>query len=265
MALFVRGDSHAEGQEPSPEFSAEAIEFFELNVRPMLVEHCYECHSADASELQAGLRLDSRLAMLEGGDSGPAVVPHQPDESLLIDAVRYGSFEMPPTGKLSDEEVAHLVQWVELGSPWPAEESASGTSPPDEQIDWENVRGEHWAWRPVERPSPPDVEGSEWAVNPIDQFVLARLDEAGLQPAPLADPRILARRIYLDLIGIPPTPEQSETFVAACEVDHQSAVRQLVDELLASPMYGQRWARHWLDVARYSDGHGGFQIGRAHV
>ncbi len=258
VAVLFTGSHHVGAQEPAPEFSTEAIEFFELNVRPLLVEHCYECHSADASELQAGLRLDSRAAMLDGGDSGSAMVPHQPEESLLIDAVRYQTFEMPPAGKLSDQEIAQLVRWMELGAPWPAEESDSDSSSQAEEIDWSNVRSGHWAWQPVERPSLPEVRDTEWAINSIDQFVLARLEAAELQPAPVTEPRILVRRIYLDLIGILPTPEQSQAFIDACSIDHPAAVSELVDELLASPLYGQRWARHWLDVARYSDGYGGF-------
>jgi cytochrome c553 len=236
--------------------TAEQLEFFENKVRPVLVTHCYSCHSAETSKLKAGLRLDSRAAILKGGDTGPAVVPGQPEESLLIQAVRYKDEDtaMPPKERLPQAQVADLETWVRMGSPWPetAPEVARETK---EGIDWARLRQEHWAFRKVARPEPPDLKDASWVSNPIDRFVLARLRTAGLEPSRPAEKPTLLRRAYLDLTGLPPTPEQVAAFVNNPSPD---AFTQVVDALLASPQYGERWGRHWLDVARYSDGLGGF-------
>lgn len=252
-----------------PIFSSEQIEFFESQVRPLLVQHCYECHSSDAAELQAGLYVDSREAMLKGGDSGAAVVAGKPAESLLISAVKYQGTEMPPDRKLEQRQIDALTKWVEMGAPWPQVTSSPGTPAPESKrdwskFDWGGARRAHWAWQPVRRPDVPEVDVGTPHVsvfNSIDNFVIERRSQAGLQSAPPAETNILARRIYNDLIGIPPTPEQMKAFASAESVDRQHAVETLVNELLESPMYGQRWARHWLDVARFSDGRGGFLEG----
>jgi cytochrome c553 len=236
--------------------TAEQIEFFENKVRPVLVAHCYACHSAEASKLKAGLRLDSRAAILKGGDTGPAVVPGQPDESLLIQAVRYKDEDtaMPPKERLPQAQVTDLETWVRMGSPWP--ETAPGEAREmKEGFDWVRLRQEHWAFRKVAKPEPPALEDTSWVHNPIDRFVLARLRTAGLEPSQPAEKSTLLRRAYLDLTGLPPTPEQVAAFVTDPSPD---AFAQVVDALLASPQYGERWGRHWLDVARYSDGLGGF-------
>jgi len=238
------------------DFSAEDIEFFESKVRPLLVEHCYDCHSTDASSLRAGLYVDSREGMINGGDSGPAALAGKPDESLLIEAVRYKSHEMPPDQKLPEAEIEVLVKWVEKGMPWPQVTTSPGQSVAEKNIDWDAARKSHWAWHPVVRPDVPST-GSEQP-HPVDAFVEARRQAAGIPSGPPADASILARRMYVDLVGVPPTPQQVADFTAAVEEDRDKAVASLIDGLLASPLYGQRWGRHWLDVARFSDGFGGF-------
>ena len=258
FSALAAGVEIAEGE---VQFTAEQIEFFESQIRPVLVEHCYECHSTDAAELQAGLYVDSRDGLLSGGESGPAVVAGQPDESLLIASVKYESNEMPPDRKLNPRQIEAFIKWVEMGSPWPQVTSSPGvpaasTATQWADFDWAAARASHWAWQSVQRPDIPPAD--ERGENPIDNFVAAQRAKAGLRAAASAAPAILARRIYIDLVGIPPTPEQLQAFATAAAVDRRRAVESLVDQLLKSPMYGQRWARHWLDVARYSDGQGGF-------
>ena len=243
------------------QFSPEQIEFFEMHVRPLLVERCYECHSGDARELKADLYVDSRQGLIQNDQSGPVVVPGKPEESPLIAAVRYESVEMPPDGKLTASEIAALTRWVEMGAPWPQITSIARvdheSNSKSKEIDWEKARASHWAWQPVVQPEVPSF-ASESPTHEIDRFVIARREEARLSSRSPARPAILVRRIFLDLVGVPPTPLQAQSFVAAAAENRQSAVVALVDELLESPLYGQRWARHWLDVARYSDGAGGF-------
>ena len=238
------------------DFSAQDIEFFEGKVRPLLVKHCYDCHSTDAEKLQAGLYVDSREGMIKGGDNGPAAIVGKPDESLLIDAVKYKSYEMPPDKKLADNEIEILEKWVKKGLPWPEVTTSPGHVVAEQAIDWAEAQKSHWAWQPVQRPEVPS-SGSP-PQHPIDAFISVRRDAAGIQAAVPADAAILARRIHLHLVGIPPTPQQVSDFTTAVATDRDKAVANLVDELLASPLYGQRWGRHWLDVARYSDGFGGF-------
>ena len=242
-------------------FTPEQIQFFETDVRPILVAKCYECHSTDAEEVQAGLYVDSRRGLLQGGETGPAIVEGKPDESPLIAAIRYESTEMPPDGKLSGRHIKILIRWVEMGAPWP--EFTTSPAPPvtGGEIDWSAARESHWAWQPVKKPALPHIRPG-LGRHPIDAFVAARRRETGVAPNPPVAPAQLARRIFVDLIGILPTPEQIAHFVDAVGVDRNQAINQLVDQLLDSPKYGQRWARHWLDVARYSDGHGGFLDGQ---
>lgn len=245
---------------PAP--TAEQIEFFEAKVRPLLVEHCFECHSSETKKLKGGLKLDSRDAILKGGDSGAGVVPGDSAKSSIVDAVRWKSFEMPPKGKLSADQIEILAKWVDSGAPWPpqAEPTTANTTVNE---NWEDLRTQHWSWKPIKKPPLPEVKDSHWAINEIDRFVLASLEANGLKPAPPADPRTLVRRIYFDLIGLPPSPEKIDAFVTAAESNRTAALTALVDELLNSPHYGERWGRHWLDVARYSDGFGGFLDGAA--
>lgn len=232
--------------------SAEGIEFFEKHVRPLLAEHCYECHSVDAKRVEASLLLDSLQGHLKGGDSGPAIVSGDPNSSLLIEAVRFESYEMPPKGKLPDEDIKVLVQWIEMGTPWP-DEPAPTADGALEKFDLEERKSEFWVWQPIVDPEPPAVANTTWPRTAIDQFILTKLEAAGLEPAPDADPRAILRRIYLDLIGLPPTPEDIEQFVNDAS---PNALERVVDRLLESKHFGERWGRHWLDLVRYAESRG---------
>ena len=234
--------------------SADAeMRFFEERVRPLLATHCFECHAGD--EFEGDLRLDSRGGLLAGGWSGPAVVPGDPDASLLLEAVRYESYEMPPDAPLPAADVAVLAKWVELGAPWPGANDAPPVrekSPGDRFTDEDRA---WWALRPLSDPAPPaaDPGFGHWARNGIDRFVQAKLREAGLAPAPEADRVTLIRRVTQDLTGLPPTPAQIDAFLADRRPD---AYERLVDRLLADPAHGERWAGHWLDLVRYADSDG---------
>ena len=221
--------------------TAEQVRFFETSVRPMLAEQCLKCHGS--KKQWAGLRLDSRVAILRGGDSGAAVVPGKPGESLLIRAVRHEdeNLKMPEDGKLSDRQIADLVRWVEMGVPFP-EASQTGTRTRDPN---------HWAFQPPTDQPIPAVRAS--VASPIDAFILAKLQEHNLTLTPPADKRTLIRRLTFDLTGLPPTPSEIEAFLADERAD---AFARLVDRLLDSTAYGERWGRHWLDVARYADSNG---------
>jgi hypothetical protein len=226
---------------------AQGIELFEQKIRPVLVERCYQCHSADAEEIQSNLVLDSRESVRRGGDTAPAVVPGKPEESLLLEAIRYQGLEMPPDGKLPDRVIADFERWIALGAPDPRDESTSATERP--AIDVEAGKS-HWAFQPPERHEPPAVQNAAWVQRPIDAFLLARLEEAGLEPSPVADRRTLIRRVTFDLIGLPPTPQEVDDFVNDASPD---AYERVVARLLDSPHYGERWARLWLDIARYAE------------
>ena len=222
--------------------ASEGEAFFEKEVRPLLAEHCGKCHGA--TKQWGELRLDSAEALKKGGENGPVIVPGKPDESRLIEAVRYkGETQMPPDGPLGAAQVAVLEKWVQLGAPWPA------TAVP---ADLERLKKHqsHWAFQSVANPAPPAVSDPTWCATPVDAFIRDRLDRAGLPPSAAADRRTLIRRVTYDLTGLPPTPEQVEAFVADADSE---AYRKLVERLLESPQYGEQWARHWLDVARYSD------------
>jgi mono/diheme cytochrome c family protein len=217
-----------------------AVEFFEKNVRPVLSENCHSCHGPQKQK--AGLRLDSAAAVGKGGETGPVITPGNPDASRLIKAVRQtdDDFKMPPKGKLTDAQIADLAAWVKMGAPWPAEAT---TTP--------NPAKDHWAFRPVMAPAIPDLKSE--SRNPIDAFVRAKLAEKGLALSPPADRVTLIRRLTQDLHGLPPTPAEIDAFVNDPDPD---ADAKLLDRLLASPRYGERWGRHWLDVARYADSKG---------
>ena len=228
--------------------TAEQIEFFEDKVRPVLAEHCYSCHSDKAEKVKGGLRLDTRETLLKGGTAGPVIVPGDAEASRLIKAVRYTDpdLQMPPKDKkLSAEQIASLETWVKMGAPDPR--IAPG---PRSLTDIAEARARHWAFQPVQDPAPPKVKKPRWVQTPVDAFVLAKLEQKQLKPAPPADRRTLIRRISYDLIGLPPTPEEVEAFL---KDQRPEAYAQLVERLLASPHYGERWGRYWLDVARYAD------------
>ena len=254
--VFLTGHVVQAADGNTPRFTAGQIEYFETKVRPLLVEHCHQCHSEKAKSIKGGLRLDDRAMILKGGDSGATIIPGKPSESLLVKAVHWQTVEMPPKGKLKDAEIATLENWIQMGAPWP-DAPAQALNHATRVYDWAKWRS-HWAFRPVVKPALPPNADTGWSNNDIDRFVFAKLRDAGLKPALPASPEVLVRRIYFDLIGLPPSPKQVDAFVAEAHRDRKNAVRKLVDDLLASPHYGERWGRHWLDVARYSDGHGGF-------
>jgi len=222
--------------------------FFESAVRPLLVRNCTQCHGPKKQE--SGLRLDSRAGMLAGGESGPAIVPGEPDESLLIEAIRYESFEMPPSGQLKEGQITTLTRWISLGAPWPDH------TPLLRPSDAEKFSGEDrawWAFQPLARPEVPEPIDDSWSRNEIDRFVMVRMFSEGLSPADEANPAVLARRLYFDLTGLPPSPKELAAFLSD---DAPNAYERLVDTLLESPAYGERWARHWLDLVRYADSDG---------
>lgn len=227
------------------------IEFFEKRIRPLLVENCFNCHSADNGG-KGGLRVDDRLGLIEGGGRGPGITPGKPEESLLIKAVRHqGGLEMPPKKQLSEEQIADLEKWIRDGAAWPAVEVPSDLGKPKPEYD--QLRKEHWAWQPLTDVSPPQIINETFAFNNIDRFIWAKLAEKGLQPVPDADRLALIRRVTFDLTGLPPTPEDISSFV---EDTANDAFEKVVDRLLKSPAYGERWARHWLDIARYGESTG---------
>lgn len=222
-------------------------EFFENRIRPVLSANCAACHGTAAL---SGLRMDSREHLLKGGLRGPAIVPGDPDKSLLIQAVRYeGDIKMPQGNKLKPAEIADLTEWIRKGAVWPETQGAQGSSgTPDGGIPAE--RRKFWSFQPLKMPSVPSVKNARWPKNDIDRFILSRLELESMRPVAPADRRTLIRRVYYDLIGLPPTPEQVEAFVKDASPQAYSVI---IDELLASPRYGEKWGRHWLDVARFGE------------
>ncbi len=230
---------------------AEAIEFFERSVRPLLVNRCIECHDGETQE--AGLRLDAGAHALKGGDSGAVIVPGKPEASPLIAAISYqGQIQMPPDGKLEDDEIATLTRWVQLGAHWPAEEQtpAAESKPAEPKDAYADIRASHWAFQPIQHPKLPVIQNEAWVQKPIDRFILKQLEEGDLSPTKPASRRVLLRRLYFDLIGLPPTMEEIERFESS---DDPTAIERVVDQLLDSSQHGEHWARAWLDVARYAD------------
>jgi hypothetical protein len=227
------------------------IAFFERKIRPVLVESCYECHSEGADKIKGGLLLDSRAGVEEGGFTGAAITPGNPDASLLIEALRHTSEDvaMPPKKKLPPEVIADFETWVSMGAPDPRITDTVASVRAKESIDWDAART-WWAFQPLTQPALPEVKQANWPVNAIDRFILARLEAVQLAPAAAADKRALIRRATYDLTGLPPTPDDITAFL---NDDQPEAFARVVDRLLASPRYGERWGRHWLDVVRYAD------------
>jgi hypothetical protein len=243
VALMLSSARMAQAAEPDPA----TVEHFERKVRPLLVSRCGECHGA--VKQKAGLRLDSAAGLTRGGDSGAVVVPGDPEKSRLIQAVRYhGDLKMPPKGKLSAAEISDLVVWVKAGAIWPKARVGSNVAGQDA-----GKEKTFWAFQPIRDVQPPTVRDNSWPRSPLDRFILAGLESHGLRPAPPADRRTLLRRATFDLIGLPPTPEEVAAFLAD---DRPNAFARVIDRLLASPHYGERWGRRWLDVARYADSNG---------
>ena len=244
----------------SPEISdTTGVDFFEKKIRPVLADKCYKCHSADAEKVKGGLLLDSREGMRRGGDSGPAVVPGNLKESLLIEAIHYGNkdFAMPPKksgGKLGDEIIKDFEKWIAMGAPDPREEKKAGASAKTaaKTYDYEKAK-EWWAWKPPVKPSVPTVKNSAWPRADTDKFLLAAMEAKGITPVADADRLTLIRRVYFDLVGVPPSLPEVDAFLKDKSSD---AYLKVVDRLLASPQFGERWGRHWLDVARFAESSG---------
>jgi hypothetical protein len=234
------------------EFSQTDIEFFENKVRPLLVANCLKCHGDNEEKLRGGLHLTSRAELIKGGDSGPAIVPGKPDESLLIASVRYEDFEMPPKGKLKDGEIEILVQWIKKGAPDPRK---TRQVVPSHTIDIEQGK-QFWAFVPRKNIQPPAPKNSTWPDSPIDQLILQRLETEGITPVQDANRETLIRRAYIALAGLPPTLAQIDAFVGDPD-DIEIAFTKVVEKLLQSSEFGERWGRHWLDVVRFAESSGG--------
>ncbi len=228
-------------------FSPRQIAFFEQRIRPVLVKHCYKCHSQKAKEVQGELYLDTRQGLLEGGQSGPAIVPGKPEESLLLEALRWESLEMPPEEKLPERVIRDFERWIRMGAPDPRTGKVVR-----KKMDVSQGRT-YWAFQPPRKWPLPQVRDSSWPSDPVDYFILARLEAAGLRPVEDADPATLIRRVSFDLTGLPPRPEDVEAFLAEPTLENYA---RYVDRLLASVEFGQRWAQHWLDVARFGESTG---------
>jgi Protein of unknown function (DUF1553)/Protein of unknown function (DUF1549)/Planctomycete cytochrome C len=246
VAVLLGGLSRRAG---ATDPAAQDIEFFEKTIRPLLAANCYECHSTNHKK-RGGLLLDSRAGFMKGGDTGPVVVPGKPDESLIIKAVRQidPELKMPKGGKLTDQQVANLEAWVAMGAPWPSDKGSVILKSFDLK-----ERATHWSLQPIRTPSPPKVKNDAWCKSPIDCFLLAKLEEARLEPAAPADRRTLIRRVTFDLTGLPPTPEEIDAFLKDQAPD---AFAKVVDRLLESSHYGERWGRHWLDLVRFAETYG---------
>ena len=246
------GEAAGRGRLPRPPSRPSRRRFFEAKIRPVLATQCGKCHASTAEKLRGGLRLDSREGLRHGGDSGPAIVPGNPDESLLIRAIRYRDEElrMPPKAKLPDAVIADFEAWVKMGAPDPRTGPAGVAARPS--VDLAKGR-EFWSFRPPKKSAPPAVKRADWPRGDIDRFLLAALEARGLAPVADADRPRLLRRVTFDLIGLPPTPEELDAFLAD---DSPDAFAKVVDRLLASPRFGERWGRHWLDVARFAESSG---------
>ena len=227
--------------------TTESLAFFEKKIRPVLVEHCYKCHSASSEKVKGGLLLDTRDGIRKGGESGHAVVPGDLKESLLISALKHDDFEMPPKKMLPAAVIADFEKWIQDGAADPRRATHLVAKP--DSIDIEAGR-KHWAYQPLRTPAIPEVTDVAWPANDIDRFILARLESAGLQPGADAKKITLVRRLYFDLIGLPPTPEEIARFV---DDKSPKAYENIVDRLIKSPRFGERWGRHWLDVVRYAE------------
>jgi hypothetical protein len=232
----------------------EQLVFFEKNIRPVLVKECYSCHATTAEKIRGSLTLDTRDGIRKGGETGPAVVPGDVKKSLLIQALRqvHDELKMPPKKKLAEDVIADFEKWIAMGAPDPRE---GPTKVAKYEIDIEKGR-KFWSFQPLQRPTPPAVKDVAWPKGDIDSFLLAELEAKGLRPVADADPRTLLRRLYFDLIGLPPAPEEVEAFVTEYGAKPQAALEAVADRLLASPQFGERWGRHWLDVARYAESSG---------
>ncbi len=234
--------------------TAEQVAFFEKSIRPVLVRECYSCHATTAQKIRGGLTLDTREGLRKGGDSGAVIVPGDAKKSLLIQALHHAEDvkPMPPKKQLADEVVADFEKWIAMGAPDPRDRATKVTRG---EIDIESGR-KFWAFQAPKKSTPPTVKDTAWPMSDIDRYLLAEMEAKGLKPSADADPRTLLRRLSFDLTGLPPTPEEIDAFVKAYAAKPQTAVEEAVDRLLASAQFGERWGRHWLDVARFAESSG---------
>jgi hypothetical protein len=255
VLVIVVDAAAASAQSPS----ADDLKFFENKIRPVLVKHCYACHSQDAKEVGGKLLLDTHAGLRKGGESGPTLIEGKPDESLLIQALQYDGLQMPPEEPLPEAVINDVKEWIRRGAPDPRQPKKLVRQRDGSTIVRDEVL---WSLQPKQIPPVPEVQNVEWCRDPLDRFVLARIEAANLQPTSNAEPAKLVRRLYFDLLGLPPTKKEVDQFIA----DHQRrgvvAVSALVDHLLASPQFGERWGRFWLDVARYGESNGNDGLGR---
>ena len=249
--LILNGMGMAQDQKLTPNQEA----FFETRIRPVLVKECYGCHSSKTGQVRGGLLLDTREGTHVGGDSGPAVVPTSLDDSLLWNAINYEDYRMPPGGKLADDVIDDFRQWIEMGAPDPRDIQVDQVQGTISDADIESGK-QFWSFVRPRRPQTPTVERSSWPRTEIDHFVLSKLEAAGLQPSADAKPATLLRRMSFDLVGLPPTPEQARNFSRQWKKDPDEAIASAVDRMLESSAFGERWGRHWLDVARYAESSG---------
>jgi Protein of unknown function (DUF1553)/Protein of unknown function (DUF1549)/Planctomycete cytochrome C/EF hand len=239
---------------PDKPITADQLAFFEKSIRPVLIKECYSCHSADAEKVKGNFLLDTRDGIRKGADNGPAVVPFDAKRSVVIKALKHvdEDLAMPPKKKLDDSVIADFEKWIAMGAPDPRDGSAKVAK---NEIDIEKGR-QFWAFQPVKKPTAPTVKDASWPKSDIDRYILASLEAKGLKPVADADARTLLRRVYFDVIGLPPTPEDTELFVKEYAAKPQAALEAVVDKLLVSPQFGERWGRHWLDVARFAESSG---------
>ena len=256
VILTLGGLSVSASPAADPTFTSVQLAFYDKEVLPLLKANCLKCHGDDPKKLKAGLALTSRVAILKGGDTGPAFEAGKVEESLLVKAVRYkneeSGYNMPPAGKLADAQIEVIVKWVTIGLPFPSGDADAG-------VHVEKPKGadkNYWAFKPVVKPATPAVKDAAWVKTPIDAFVLSKLEARGLTPVAPADARALVRRMTYDMTGLPPTPAEIAEFEVAVGRNRESAVAQLIDRLLASPAYGEKWGRHWLDVVRFAETNG---------
>lgn len=254
LALLL-GRSEA-AEVPVEHLSTEQINFFEARIRPVLVRECYSCHSNKTGSIRGGLRLDTRDVMREGGESGPAIVPGNLEESLLYGAITHQDFVMPPERKLPQKVIDDFRKWIEMGAPDPRVATIAEIKSSISSDDIQQAKQTFWAYQSPAATTPPTVENTKWPKTEIDQFILAKLEQADLVPTKDTEVTKLLRRLHFDLVGLPPSPAQIAQFSKAWSKDSEQAVADVVDELLATPQYGERWGRHWLDVVRFAESTG---------
>jgi len=250
-------DAQVQAKKTAPQNEQAGIEFFENKIRPVLVAHCYECHSGEPDPESASFVVDTREGILQGGDSGKAVVPGNLKQSLILQAIEHDPefYAMPPDEKLPAAVIADFRKWIQMGAPDPRKGTAKSspqTKPLALAIDFDKER-EFWSFRPLKKTQIPEVQNQSWPANPIDRFILAKQEQAGMKPVSLADKRTLVRRAYFDLTGLPPSVEEMQSFL---NDESPQAYEHLIDRLLATPQFGETWGRHWLDLARYADSNG---------